>query len=133
MTEDDKKYSRVEREILEILDDFESAGPADRPGNVVDFRRPGLRKRLRSRFPDISEFRYALSPLKLVGILLAAIIGAIFLQGIPFVSPVLIVVAIAAIAGLFFVRSKPSVGGSVSSSSGPKRWRGRDIDLTRKK
>lgn len=133
MADDKGKYSKVEREILEILDDIETKQDTKKPSNVVDFRKPVRRRVPRFRMPEISEWRYALSPAKLMLIMLAAILGAIFLQGVPFLSPILVIVAIAAFVGVFFARSRPSLGGSVSKSPGVKRWRGRDIDLTKRK
>ncbi|CAN5710027.1 hypothetical protein BH23CHL2_BH23CHL2_17300 [soil metagenome] len=132
MNDEKDRYSRVEREILEILDDIESDQEPKRPKNVVNFQRPAKSRIPRVRMPDISELRYLLSPGKLLLIILAAIVGAVMLQDVPFVSPILIIVAIAAFVGVFFARSRPSVGGSVSKSPGVKRWRGRDIDLTKR-
>lgn len=133
MNEEKDRYSRVEREILEILDDIETDPEPERPKNVVAFQRPAKRRIPRVRMPDVSELRYVLSPGKLLLIILAAIVGAVMLQDVAFVSPILIIVAIAAFVGVFFARSRPSVGGSVSKSPGVKRWRGRDIDLTKRR
>ena len=133
MSDDKGKYSKVEREILEILDDIETKQQPVRPSNIVDFRKPVRSRVPRFSFPDVSELRYAVSPGKLLLLMLAAIMGAVFLQGIPFASPVLIVVAIIAFIGVFFARSRPSVGGVASKVPGAKRWRGRDIDLTKRR
>ena len=132
MSDDKGNYSKVEREILEILDDIDAKQSPPRPSNVVDFRRPARRRIPRFSLPDVSQLRYALSPGKLLLLMLAAIVGAVFLQGVPLLSPILIVVAIAAFVGVFFARSKPKVGGSASQKPGVKRWRGRDIDLTKR-
>ncbi len=125
-------YSKVEREIMEILDDIETKQPPPRPSNVVEFRRPSRRKLPRLSLPSFDELRYAMSPGKLMLVMLAAVIGAVFLQGVPFLSPILIVVAIVAFAGVFFARSKPSGPGGKYNAKQPgiKRWRGRDIDLS---
>lgn len=133
MNDEKDRYSRVEREVLEILDDIETDQEPVRPSNVVNFQRPAKSRIPRVRRPDVSELRYVLSPGKLLLIILAAIIGAVMLQDVPFVSPILIIVAIAAFVGVFFAKSRPSVGGSVSKSPGVKRWRGRDIDLTKRR
>jgi len=133
MSDEKGKYSKVEREILEILDDIETKQQPTRPTNIVDFRKPVRSRVPRFSIPDFSELRYALSPGRLLLLMLAAIMGAVFLQGVPFVSPVLIVVAIVAFVGVFFARSRPSVGGVASKSPGVKRWRGRDIDLTKRR
>lgn len=131
MSDDKGSYSKVEREVLEILDDLESKQESKRPSNIVDFRRPARRRMPRLSIPNLSELRYAISPGKLLLIMLAAILGAVFLQGVPFLSPVLIVVAIAAFVGVFFARSRPNVGGGYTGRApGVKRWRGRDIDLS---
>ncbi|HLT18054.1 MAG TPA: hypothetical protein VKZ96_01255 [Thermomicrobiales bacterium] len=131
MPDSDGKYTKVEREILEILDELEDRGERRRPSNVIEFRRP-QRKRPRIQMPDLSELRYALTPAKLMLIMFASILGAVFLQSVPFVSPILIIVAIAAFAGIFFAKSRPSPG-SIGTRSTTKRWRGRDIDLTRRR
>jgi len=132
MSDDKDKYSKVEREILEILDDIDSKqGPA-RPSNVVDFRRPARRRLPRFALPDLSALRYAISPGKLLLVMLAAVVGAVFLQGVPLASPILIAVAIVAFVGVFFARSKPATGGFNTKTPGAKRWRGRDIDLTKR-
>lgn len=132
MPESDGKYSKVEREILEILDDMEDKAPSRRPPNVVDFKRP--RRRVpRIRMPDLSELRYALTPAKLMLTMLVAILGAVFLQSVPFLSPILVVVAIAAFAGVFFAKSRPTTPRSIGKNPSTKRWRGRDIDLSRRR
>ncbi len=131
MTESEGKYSKVEREILEILDDLDSQSPPERRSNVVEFRKP-RRKMPRFRRPDLSDLRYALSPAKLLIIMFASIFGAIFLQSVPFLSPILIIVAIAAFGGIFFAKSRPA-SGSLPGKPGTKRWRGRDIDLSKRR
>ncbi|MEZ4523888.1 MAG: hypothetical protein R3A46_19980 [Thermomicrobiales bacterium] len=133
MADQKDKYSKVEREILEILDDMDTKSQKAPPSNIVEFRRPAKRRVPRITMPDLIELRYALSPAKLLLVILAAIVGAVFLQDVPFVSPILVVIAIVAFVGVFFARSRPSVGGSVSKSPGVKRWRGRDIDLSKRK
>lgn len=132
MSDDKGKYSKVEREVLEILDDIESKQETKRPSNVVEFRRPARRRLPGFSMPDLSELRYAISPGKLLLVMLAAIVGAVFLQGVPFLSPILIAIAIVAFVGVFFARSRPAAPGGVNTKrSGVKRWRGRDIDLTK--
>jgi hypothetical protein len=132
MSDNDGKYSKVEREILEILDDIDSRQPERRPANIVDFRRPARRRMPRLRLPELGQWRYAVTPAKLLILMLVAILGAVFLQGVPFVSPVLVVIAIAAFIAVFFVRSRPAAG-PYSSSPKTKRWRGRDIDLSKRR
>jgi hypothetical protein len=132
MSDEKERYSRVEREVLEILDDIETNQEPKRPANVVEFRQPVKRRLPRFTLPDLSEWRYRLSPGKLLLIILAAIVGAVMLQGVPYLSPILVIVAIAAFVGVFFARSRPSLGGSSSRPPGVKRWRGRDIDLTKR-
>lgn len=132
MPEEKDRYSRVEREVLEILDDIETHQEPKRPANVVEFRKPVKSRIPRLAMPDLSEWRYRVSPGKLLLLILAAIVGAVMLQGVPFASPILVIVAIAAFAGVFFARSRPSLGGPASRPPGVKRWRGRDIDLTKR-
>ena len=133
MSGDDGKYTKVERQILELLDEIEDNQDDTKPTNVVKFRQPAKRRLPRWQMPDLSEVRYLLSPGKLLIIMLAAIIGAVFLQGVPFLSPVLIVIAILAFVAVFFARSRPSAGGITTKDRGAKRWRGRDIDLTKRR
>lgn len=134
-SQSDGKYTKVEREILEILDEMEQRSAPRRPSNVIEFRRPKRKRpqlRLPRQIPNLNELRYVLTPAKLMLIMLASILGAVFLQSVPFVSPILIIVAIAAFAGIFFAKSRPSAG-SIGTRSTTKRWRGRDIDLTRRR
>ena len=133
MTDNDGKYTKVERQILEILDEIEDNQEESRPSNVVKFRQPPRRRLPRFTMPDISEVRYLLSPGKLLIIMLAAIIGAVFLQSVPYLSPILIVVAVVSFIAVFFARSRPTVGGVSTKDRGVKRWRGRDIDLTKRR
>jgi hypothetical protein len=132
MADSDGKYTKVEREVLEILDDIDTRTGTQRPSNVVEFRRPRRKKIPRVRMPDLSQLRYALSPAKMLIIMFASILGALFLQSVPFLSPILIVVAIVAFAGIFFAKSRPSAG-TLASKPGAKRWRGRDIDLSKRR
>ncbi len=133
MSDDKGKYSKVEREILEILDGIETKQQPARPSNIVDFRRPARNRLPRFSMPKFAELRYAISPGKLLLLMLLAILGAVFLKGIPFASPILILVAILAFVGVFFARARPSIGGVGSKAPSVKRWRGRDIDLTRRR
>lgn len=131
MSESDKRYSRVEREILEILDEMESKDEAPRPRNVVEFRRPP-----RSRIPSIPKPALPrprsllnITPARLLLATVALAIGAVLVQGFSgTLATILVLLAIASFLAMFFVRSSP---GRSSVSSGPrtKRWRGRDIDL----
>jgi hypothetical protein len=132
MSDDKGNYTKVEREILELLDEIEEQQDKPAPSNIVKFRRPAKRRVPRFSLPNFSEIRYALSPGKLLIVILVAILGAVFLQDVPFASPLLILIAAVAFVAVFFARSRPSTGAPSSKGSGIKRWRGRDIDLTRR-
>lgn len=134
MSDSDKQYSRVEREILEILDEMESKDESPRPRNVVEFRRPS-----RSRIPgvpkpaiqrSIPRSILTITPARLLLATVGLAIGAVLIQGFSgTLATAFVVLAIVSFLAMFFVRSSPGGRGTVSSGPQTKRWRGRDIDL----
>lgn len=131
MPEPDKPYSKVEREVLEILDQLEEQQPKERPGNVVDFR---TRKRQRRwRLPTLRRPRLdirAVTPLRML--LLTVVLAVLAFVVRDFSSTLALVLAIGSITAflsLFFIgRSGPRPGGPPRAPQ-TKRWRGQDIEV----
>lgn len=129
------RYSKVEQEILDILEDVEEPPPSQRPSNVVKFqkRRRNPLAGARKHLPDLRGSFSTLTPVKLLAATIIFAIAAVFAQNISGTLSILLVVgAVVSFLALFFVRSSP--GGSISKPGGPgsphvKRWRGRDIVL----
>lgn len=135
MSESDKQYSKVEREVLEILDQLEKDEPTERPANVIDFRsrRPkprmqvfsGLRSKLRRPRINIP----AVTSLRMFLLMAALAVLAYALRS--YSSTIALLLAIASIVcllSLFFI------GGASRPSGAPrppqtKRWRGQDIEI----
>lgn len=130
MSKSDDRYSRVEREILEILDGFEEEGSTDRPRNVVEFRRPKRSRRFSMPSLKMPSGLRTLTPAKLLIATVLFALLAVFAQGISsMLATALVLGAIVSFIAIFFVRSPTSGGTSVASPPRTKRWRGRDIDL----
>lgn len=136
MSEDkDRRYSKIEEEILDILEKVDDSPPPRRGSNVVKFKRrrrspvAGLRRAL----PDLRNPLDGLTPLKLLAATIIFAIAAVFAQNISgMLSLVLVLAAVIAFLALFIVRSGPrsSISGPKGSGSPHvKRWRGRDIVL----
>lgn len=129
MPDSDERYTKAEREILEILDDLGEEPEKKRPENVVDFRKKSSRPRLSLPSLDVSGWFRTLTPAKLFLAAIVFVIAAAFARGaFPMLSTVLIIAAVMSFLSLFFVRSGPS-SSSVSGPPRTKRWRGRDIEV----
>jgi hypothetical protein len=126
----DKRYTKVEEEVIEILDRLEHEAPAPvRPNLRLVSSRPrrrrrwdDLRSRLRARAPRVSG----------VWIAVAVVIGLFALTWAPIDLPGgVAMLLIFAIIGVFLWgmlrggSSRPSGGGF--APPGTKTWRGRDI------
>ncbi len=132
MSDSDERYSRVEREILEILDGMETNEEATRPAKVVDFRRSKRKKMSQISLPSPKPLAprsfFSVTPARLLIATVGLALAAIFVQDYSgTLATIFVLAAIASFLAMFFVRSGPR--GSVSSSTQTKRWRGRDIDL----
>lgn len=128
----DREYSKIEQDVLDALKDVDLPEDGERPGNVVDFKRPKRRPRLPAKPSGnaLKQLSSGLTPAKMLIATVAFALGAVFLQSVSgTLSMILIVAAIAAFLGLFVVRSKPGGMGSTPSQPQVKRWRGRDIYL----
>lgn len=133
--DNDKQHSKIEQEIMEILEQTDDEPTLTKPKNVVQFRkrRRNPLKGFRERVPDLRQTFGTLTPAKLLAATIIFAVGAVLAQGFSgMLSILLVLAAIVAFFGLFVVRSSP--GGSISKPGGPgsprvKRWRGRDIVL----
>jgi hypothetical protein len=131
MTDSDKRYSRVEQEVIDLLEEIEERGqePA-RPSNIVDFRVPRTstpKRRILGSFSRELRRVTAGRLLLLTGIL--AVLAWYVSRYSATLTTILALACIGCFFGLFFLRPSggpPSVG---SSGSTVKRWRGRDIEI----
>lgn len=119
----DKKYTKVEEEIIQILDRMENEPPKTRPPHLrlVHSSRSAPRRR-RLSMPSLP----ALSP----GITLALVFGFAFvaLMTSGLIQIIATILSLGCFVLLLARRGRP--GGSGSSIQGSKTWRGRDISLS---
>lgn len=135
MSESDKQYSKVEREVIEILDQLDLDGPKERPANVIDFRS----RRSKPRIQEFSKLRSklrrpridipAVTPLRMFLFMAALAVLAYALRS--YSSTIALLLAIASIVCLM---SLFVIGGASRPSGTPrppqtKRWRGQDIEI----
>jgi hypothetical protein len=134
---DNKKYSRVEEEVMEILDRLEDERPAPgrRPSHLRLVSSRPAKPRRRFTIPKLPSLRLSALPLWWT---LAASFGlamiALFVRDTSqTLGMVLVILAVLLFLSPFVFRrggssipggSGPSIGGSVT-----KEWRGRDITL----
>ncbi len=129
MSESDDRYSKVEREIIEILDEM-GDDDESRPDNIVDFRSARSKSSFSMPKPRlrIPGFRQLLTPGKLLAFALIFALLALFGRNAStLLAGVFAVLSVLCFASLLFVRSGPStssIGGTQT-----KRWRGRDIEF----
>lgn len=130
MSKSDDQYSRVEREVREILEGFEDESSTDRPRNVVDFKRPKRARRFSMPSIKLPTGLRTLTPAKLLIATVLFALLAVFAQGISsLLATALVLGAIVTFIAIFFVRSGPTGGSKVAGPPRTMRWRGRDIDL----
>lgn len=131
MSKSDDRYSRVEREVLEILDGFDEKSSEDRPRNVVDFKRPKRARRFSMPSIRMPATLRTLTPAKLLIATVLFALLAVFAQGISsMLATALVLGAVVSFIAIFFVGSGAGGGSSpVANPPRTKRWRGRDIDL----
>ncbi|HMM42768.1 MAG TPA: hypothetical protein PKA95_12775 [Thermomicrobiales bacterium] len=119
----DKKYTKVEEEIIQILDRMENEPPKTRQPHLrlVHSSRSAPRRR-RFSMPSLP----ALSP----GITLALVFGFAFVALMT--SGLIQIVATILSLGCFvlLLARRGRTGGGGSSIQGSKTWRGRDISLS---
>lgn len=133
----DDRYSRMEREVIDILDEFEEKPRPRRrkPGKILDFQKPRksfldrIKSQLPTRRPAVSS--NLVTPLRLLILSVAAAIGAVFVdQYSETLSLILIIVAVCSFFALLFVRGNGGSGGAGNlKTPQTKRWRGKDITL----
>lgn len=119
----DKRYTKVEEEIIQILDKLEKEEPAPtRPNLRVVHSRPPKppRRSLRPRLP--------FTVLPPAGITLALVFGfAILALFLP--SPFQLIATLLAIGALILFFSRRGQQSEWSGPSGTKTWRGQDISF----
>lgn len=132
----DKRYSKVEEEIIQILNQMDDEARPEPPTNLVPFRpRPKPKRfdvsRLRPGTPGILQRVRRYSAGSWVGVGIVAALLAWQTAGL--FRPLAIVamfISLAAFMAALYTRKAGSVSGMPSSSTTTKRWRGRDIDLS---
>jgi hypothetical protein len=133
MPDPNKPYTKVEREVLEILDQMEQQPAKDRPNNVVDFR---ARQRKRSwRWPSLRRPQISLrllTPLRMLLLTVVLAVAAFIVRD--FSSTLALILAIGSITSLlslFFIGGSSGSGPGNGPPRSPqtKRWRGQDIEM----
>lgn len=135
----DKRYSKVEEEIIQILNQMDDEPAREPPSNVVQFRsRPKPKRELPGK-PQLQSSsvlqrarKYSAGSWVGVGIV-AAIVAWQLARFVPALGLFGMVVSLGAFLAALFVWRAGSVPGIPQASGGTKRWRGRDIDLTPQK
>jgi hypothetical protein len=132
----DKRYTKVEEEIIQILDQMDQEPKPEPPTNLVAFRPRSQPKRqipAKTRMKDFGVRRRVLqySAGSWVGIgIVAALVAWQLSRFVPLLGFVAMLVSVGAfVAALYAKKSGPSAS-IPGSSSTTKRWRGRDIDLS---
>ena len=136
-TMSDKRYSKVEEEIIQILDQMDRESPPTPPANLVPFRprtKPSPRRintdRLRATGVSALARLRRYSSGSWVGV---GVVAAVFAWQLSRFSGVLAMVAVvlsglAFLAALYTRRGGGAIGLPPSAPT-TKRWRGRDIDF----
>lgn len=132
MPDPNKPYSKVEREVLEILDQMEQQPAKERPNNVVEFR---ARQRKRNwHLPSLRRPQVnlrLLTPLRMLLLTVVLAVAAFIVRD--YSSTIALVLAIGSITSLlslFFIGgSGPRSGGGPPRTPQTKRWRGQDIEV----
>lgn len=135
----DKRYSKVEEEIIQILDQMDDDPKPEQPANLVQFRpRPRPKREVpgKSQIRQVQQAgilqrvrRYSAGSWVGVGIV-AAIMAWQLSRFVNALALIAMVISIGAFMAALYTRKSGSVAGIPSSSSTTKRWRGRDIDLS---
>ncbi len=133
----DKRYSKVEEEIIQILDQMDQKPPAAPPANLVPFRprsKSSQRRfdtnRIKATVTDplTKVRRYSAGSWVGVGIVVAILAWQLsrFSGTLAMVAMVLSVLAFLA---ALYTRKSGAIAGGPPTASTSKRWRGRDIDF----
>lgn len=134
----DKRYSKVEEEIIQILDQMDQEPPPSPPSNLVPFR-PRSKKPVRSRLkldrvnvaginPLSRVRRYSAGSWLGVGIV-AALLAWQLSRFSGLLATIAMVLSILAFLAALYTRRGGGVIGGPPSAPTTKRWRGRDIDF----
>ncbi len=119
----DKKYTRVEEEIIEILDQMENDAPKPKYPHLRVVHPPSSGPtRRRFQLPSLSR----VSPSMNLGLVVVFAFVALMSSGI--IQVIATVLSLGCLIILFFRRGRPSA--TASSIDGPRTWRGRDISFT---
>ncbi len=132
----DKRYSKVEQEVINILNEMEDVPQNDPPSNLVQFRprpkprRVALPKTLKSRPGIVDKVRqYSAGSWLGVGIF-ALILTWGFSRFSPVITAIGLILAAAALLAALYVRRRGTGPRGIGPSTGTKRWRGQDIEFT---
>lgn len=133
----DKRYSKVEEEIIQILDQMDREPPPAPPTNLVPFRprpKPASRRintdRLKSMAtnPLARVRRYSAGSWVGVGVVVALLAWQLSRFSGTLATIAMVVSVLAFLAALYTRRGGGAVGIPPAAST-TKRWRGRDIDF----
>lgn len=132
----DKRYSKVEEEIIQILNQMDDEPKKEPPSNVVQFRsRPRTKRELpgKERIQRLNILqrarRYSAGSWVGVGIV-AAIVAWQLGRFVPVLGMLGLVASVCAFLAALYTWRAGSVPGIPQAPGGTKRWRGRDIDLS---
>lgn len=132
----DKRYSKVEQEVIDILNEMEDDPRSDPPSNLVQFRpRPKPRRNLLPKSlpakPGIFDKVRQYSAGSWLGV---GIFALILTWGFSRFSPIITVIGLllagAAFLAALYVRRSGTGPRGIGPTSGTKRWRGQDIEFT---
>jgi hypothetical protein len=131
----DKRYTKVEEEVLQILDRMESEKPASSRPNLrlVEGGRPARRKTPRRSFKPSIRLSSLTSGkpwiwiASAIGLAFAALLVRDTSENLALVLALASFVAF--IAPIFVNRSRPSADGAGGYGGEVKQWRGRDVSF----
>lgn len=132
----DKRYSKVEEEIIQILNQMDDEPAKAPPSNVVQFRKRPKPKRelpVKATVQNIGILQRArsYSAGSWVGVgIVAAIVAWQIGRFVPVLGMIGFVASIGAFLLALYTWRAGSVAGIPQAPAGTKRWRGRDIDLS---
>jgi hypothetical protein len=132
----DKRYSKVEQEVINILNQMDDLPEKDPPSNLIQFRpKPKPRRfSMPARAPRRSGLldkvsQYSAGSWLGVGIFALLLTWGFGRYGMVFTAIGLTIAAAAFLAALYVRRTGARPRG-LGPASGTKRWRGQDIEFT---
>lgn len=132
----DKRYTKVEEEIIQILNQMDDEPDREAPSNIVKFRPRPRPKREVTRTPrlrtgGITQRVRQYSAGSWVGVgIVVAIVSWQLGRFVPMLGMAGVIVSLGAFMAALYTWRAGSVPGVPTAGSGPKRWRGRDIDFS---